>query len=208
MSASKKPLQTCAGALKDGSISLTCILHCGYFNDGRVNERTIENTSTGELAAVNKMAPLKEVTTRYFGAPHKESSGCAFIKPELELDIHCAANAPWWLRSFDSGPSVLRSCSVAGGGRVCSYCAAPTCECNCNCMNMKQNLAVREHRGLFDFSWEIKGQINVLLYPLGLNNLSRPHKHPGISLLFHQSLLFVSFIYCAVFTSLKHLQLY
>lgn len=76
---------------------------------------------------------------------------------KLEFDIHWAANAPWRLHFFYLGPSVVQSSSVADSRRVCSYCAAPTCECNCNCMNMKQNLAENDHRGLFDFSGKKKG---------------------------------------------------
>ena len=85
-----------------------------------------------------------------------------FINAELELDIHRAANALWQLHYFDFGPSVLQSSLVADGGRACSHCAAPTCEWNCNWRNIKENLAEKEHRGLFDFSSRNKGQINML----------------------------------------------
>lgn len=52
--ASKKQVQICAGTLKVGSISLTCLLHCRYFNGRCVNERTRESTSRGATMNYSK----------------------------------------------------------------------------------------------------------------------------------------------------------
>lgn len=94
-----------------------------------------------------------------------------FIKPDLELDIHRAANVLWRLQSFDSGPLVLRSCTVADGRRARPYCATPTCECNCNCTNVNGNLAEKKKKEAkqknievcLTFPGETKGQINMLM---------------------------------------------
>lgn len=94
LSAFKKLVQVYGGTLKERSISLSCFLFCRFFSNRCVNECTIENT---ELVAVNKMAFLRENESVLFGVikcfvtfydTKQRSSGCMFIKPELELDIH------------------------------------------------------------------------------------------------------------------------
>lgn len=72
-------LSVCKKTSEAGSISLTWILHHGCFNDTSVNEHRRE-------------VVIKQYVDR-FRTANKDSDSGSFIKPELELDIHGAANA-------------------------------------------------------------------------------------------------------------------